>query len=219
MQNGVSMQSFAEDPNAIAALDTYTNFVLSPQGVWGTDMENSIQAFAHEKVAMIFAPTWEVEVIKHINPDVSIGVSSVPQIKGGKNKNVANYWVEGVSRASSHQKEAWEFLSYLMEKENMEKMYKLQIDSGRLFGNAYSRMDMATLLNQHEFLGPIIRDGQNLDSFPLISSTYDNGLNDKLINYTKDGVNKVLQGSSSGEALQTMQSGFTQIYTDFSIKP
>lgn len=219
LQNGIDFTNFKDDEAAISVLDTYTNFVLSANNLWDELMENSITAFANEKVAFIFAPTWQVEVIKHLNPDLPLKTAPVPQIRGGMKKNIASYWVEGVSRGSKYQKEAWEFLKFLIQKENLSKLYDLQVKSGRIFGYSYPRVDMSELLIQHEYLGAIIKDSQILDSFPLISFTYDNGLNDRLSEYLKDAINSVLVNKSSRDALNTMQNGFKQVYSEYQFEP
>ncbi|MFA6005208.1 MAG: extracellular solute-binding protein [Patescibacteria group bacterium] len=217
LQNGVSMKSFVGNQNAQSVLTTYTDAVVSPNKFWTEQMDASLIAFAHEQVAMIFAPSWEIEVIRHMNPDLQLGVARVPQIKGGQQKSLASYWAEGVSRTSAHQQAAWEFLKYLSEKDTLTKFYAAAVKSGRLFGYPYPRVDMAPLLLQDQYAGPIIADAPIMDSLPLCSSTYDNGLNDKLISYLKDTVNGVLNGSSVDNSLVTMDKGFTQVYQDYQI--
>ncbi len=219
LQNGVNFKSFATDPNAVSVLDTYTNFALSANNVWDRDMQESVMSFANEKVAMLFIPTWQIEVIKHVNPDIQLKVISVPQITGGKRKSVASYWVEGVSKGSKNQKEAWEFLKFLTEKETLTKLYDLQVKSGRLFGYAYPRTDMGELLVQDPYLGPLIKDVLILDSFPLMDLTYDNGLNRDLVNYLKDAINSILANSGTRDALGAMEGHFAQVYTQFNFDP
>jgi len=53
----------------------------------------------------------------------------------------------------------------------------------RLFGEPYSRVDLAASLSQNEYLGPVIQQANYYVSLPLISRTYDNGLNDEIVRY------------------------------------
>jgi len=217
LQNGVNIQSFSGNQNAQSVLTTYTDAVISPNKFWSEQMDPSIVAFAHEQVAMIFAPSWEIEVIRHMNPDLQLKVARVPQIKGGQQKSYATYWVEGVSRSSTHQQVAWDFLKYLTEKDTLTKFYAAAVKSGRPFGYPYPRIDMAPLLLQDEYTGPIIADAPIMDSLPLSSNTYDNGLDDQLVGYLKDAINSVLNGTAVDQALQTMDKGFAQVYQNYQI--
>lgn len=219
MQNGVDFKNIATDANAASVLETYASLSLSENNVWDNNQKNSIIGFTEEKVAMIFAPLWQVEVIKKINPDLNVKVAPVPQIKGGRKKNIASYWVEGVSKASRYQKEAWAFLKFLGERDNLTKLYDLQVKSGRIYGMAYPRVEMADLLLSHEYYAPLIKDAPILDSIPLVDRTYDNGIDDKLIAYLKDAINGMLQGASAQDVLGTMGSGFTQVYTEYQYDP
>jgi len=51
----------------------------------------------------------------------------------------------------------------------------------------------------------------------LASRTFDNGINDKLIKYLEDAVNSVLSGNSPQKALETAQSGFTQVLSSYGL--
>lgn len=215
LQNNVDINNFETDPNAEAVFDTYTGFAISANPVWSAAMDNSVESFASERVAIILTPVYEIDVIRHLNPDLNFGVSQVPQIQGGESKNIANYWADGVSRGSKNQQAAWDFLKFLSSKESLEKMYQLEVKNGRSYGNPYSRKDMAELLVQHEYLGAITKDANSLDSLPLISRTYDNGLNDKLINYMKDAINSIFLSTGTKEALRNMSQGFSQVFTQY----
>lgn len=215
LQNGVDIKNLANNQNAETVLDTYTDFVLSANNVWTDSIDDSIAAFASEQVAMILAPTWEIEVIKHLNPDLNLKVSAVPQIRGGVKKNLASYWADGVSRGSKFQKEAWEFLKFLSEKEQQAKLFELEVKNGRLSGNIYPRKDMAELLIDNEYFAPLVVNANILDSLPLVSRTYDNGLNDGLVGYLKDGVNSILLNSSTSEAVNVINQGFTEVFTKY----
>jgi len=199
-------------------LETYTNFVLSAEPVWSQAFDNSINAFAEEKVAMIIAPVWEIEVIKHLNPDLELKVASVPQIRGGTKKNLANYWADGVSRGCKNQEQAWDFLKFLAEKEQQSRLFELEVKNGRMFGNVYPRQDMAELLVDNEYLSPLVKDAGILDSMPIVSRTYDNGLNDEIAeSYLKDSVNSILLGTSVGEALGNFSLGVNQVFEKYKL--
>jgi len=215
LQNGVDVRNLEGDVNALTVLDAYTNFALSTNNVWSDTLDNSLIAFANGRVAMIFAPVWRISSLRLMNPDLKLAVAPVPQVKGGEQAVLANYWVEGVSRGSEHQKEAWEFLKFLTEKGTLEKLYDLDMKAdNRLFGNPYPRQDMAELLVNHEYLGPLVNEFPNFKTLPLVSFTYDNSINDRLSAYLKDAVNGVLYNSSPATALSTLDKGFKQVFLE-----
>jgi ABC-type glycerol-3-phosphate transport system substrate-binding protein len=214
-QNGGSLAKLDQE-EAAGALEIYRKFNESPQGYWTDEMPNSITAFVQEKVAMIIAPSWEILAIKSANPDLELKVAPIPIVPGAQPISVANYWVEGVSRYSKNQIEAWKFLKFLTEKENLTKLYELE-SRLRPFGEPYSRIDLAPLLVQNPYLGAVIKQANNFISLPLISKTYDNGLNDEIVKYLENAVNSTIEGVSYREALQTAKQGIDQIFSKYNI--
>ena len=219
-QNGGDITQLSR-PEAAGALESYRRFAESDNATWDELMPNSVQAFAQEKVAMIIAPSWEVLTIKAMNPNLLIKVVPVPVIPGSKPLSIASYWVEGVSHYSKNQIEAWKFLKYLSEKESETKMFELQ-SKVRLFGAAYSRQDLGELIASHEYLGAVIKQAQGegaYRSLPMISRTYDSGLNDSIVGYIQNAINETIQGVSYEQALSTAETGVTQVLTNFKVLP
>jgi multiple sugar transport system substrate-binding protein len=218
LQNGGSIQKLNE-PEAEGALESYRRFAESPDGTWDEQMPNSVNAFAQEKVAMIIVPSWEVLTVKAINPSLNVKVVPVPVIPGSKPLSLASYWAEGVSRYSKSQIEAWKFLKYLSEKETETKMFELQ-SKVRLFGSVYSRRDLGELLVGHQYLGAVVKQAQGEGAFrsaPVVSRTYDNGLNDLIIAYIENAINETIQGVSYAQALSTAHEGVTQVLQSFNV--
>ena len=223
LQNGVQLSAIKGNQNAISVFDAYSAFAMPPNDTWNETMPNSLVAFANEKVAMIFVPYWQLEVIRHLNPDLDIGVAPFPKVRGGSEKGIASYWVEGVSAKSANKQVAWDFLRFLSSKESLEKLAALDKKSGRTMpSRPYPRIDMASMIVQDPYMGPVIQQAPNYDSMPLISRTYDGGsngqggLNDGLVAYLKDAVNSILYGGSSAAAVDTFAQGVEQIQQQFS---
>ncbi len=215
LQNGGSLNKLNQD-EASGALEIYRKFSESPQGYWNEEMVNSTTAFIQEKVAMIIVPSWEILAIKSSNPDIDMKVVPVPVVPGTSLISISSYWVEGVSRFSSNQLEAWKFLKFLTEKENMTKLYEIE-SKIRPFGEPYSRVDLAPLLAQEPYLGAVIKQANNFVSLPIISRTMDNGLNDEIIKYIENAINSTILGVSYKEALSTAKSGIDQVFTKYNI--
>jgi multiple sugar transport system substrate-binding protein len=216
IQNGGDIKKLNE-AEAAGALESYRRFAEPPQKFWDENMPNSVTAFIQEKVAMIIAPSWQILTIKTANPDIKIKVVPVPYVPGASPVSVANYWVEGVSRYSQNQLEAWKFLKFLTEKDSLTKLYELQ-SRIRLFGEPYPRVDLASLIVQNEYVGAVVRQADVFVSLPMISRTYDNGLNDEIVKYIENAVNAAAQGVSYSEALKTAKQGVDQVFSKYKIE-
>ncbi|MFZ5365796.1 MAG: ABC transporter substrate-binding protein [Patescibacteria group bacterium] len=213
LQNGADPSK----PQGSLAEDALTYFTLFSKvdRVWDESLPNSTQAFAGGKLAMYFGPSWEVFEIKKANPNLKFSVLPVPQLEG-TNITWATYWVEGVSKKSQYQEESFEFLKYLSQKETMQKLYQAESQI-RLFGEPYSRMDMADLIKGDTYAGAFVKQALAARSWYLCSRTFDNGINDKMIKYFEDAVNSVNFGKTAKEALETTASGVAQILSQYGI--
>jgi len=214
LQNGADLanptNNLAED-----ALTFYTLFSRSDR-VWDETLPSSTYYFASGRLAMYFGPSWRVFEIKALNPNLKFRVISVPQLPG-VNLTWATYWVEGVNKKSPQTEQAWEFLKYLSTKEVMQKLYQAQ-SKLRLFGEPYSRTDMAGLLKNEPYVGVFIEQAPKAKSWYLCSRTFDNGINDKIIKYYEDAVNAVNKGQSPKSALATVAQGVAQVLSQYGAK-
>jgi ABC-type glycerol-3-phosphate transport system substrate-binding protein len=216
MQNGARLVS----PVGKEAEDTlmfYRKFAnpSDPVYTWNETMDNSIYAFASSKVAMILAPSWRAFDVKQINTNLRFKIAPVPQLPGNT-VNWASYWVGGVSAKSKYQSQAWIFLKYLVSRDAMTKLYGEEAKS-RLFGEPYALVELGSTLTADPYVGAFIQEAPTAKSFPLASRTFDNGINDKLIQYMTDAVNAVGQGTAPAGALQTAAAGFSQILTSYGL--
>ncbi|MBU1179850.1 extracellular solute-binding protein [Patescibacteria group bacterium] len=110
-------------PPGIEALTFYTDFA-SPQKevyTWNETMPNSLEAFIQGKTAYFFGYSYHLATIKARAPKLQYGVAKLPQITGNKEINFANYWNEVVSKKSTHPNEAWDFIQYISDIQNVEK--------------------------------------------------------------------------------------------------
>lgn len=213
LQNGVDLSnpsgSLAED-----ALTFYTIFNTT-DWVWDETMPNSTLAFATGKVAMYLGFSWDVFEIKNINPKLDFRVVPAPQLPG-TDLAWASFWVEGVAKKSKHPKEAWEFMKFLSSPQTMEKLYQAESQI-RLFGEPYSRKEMAGMLTGNQWVAPFINQAAKAKTWYLSSRTFDNGINDRMIKYFEDAVNAVNAGKTAKEALQTANQGVSQLLSQYGI--
>ncbi len=216
LQNGADLNNL-DKQEAVDALEIYRKFSEPPNNTWSETMPNSIVAFAQGKVAMILAPSWWVNNIKAINPDIQIKTATIPTVPGGKLISIANYWVEGVSNYSKNQIEAWKFLKFLVDKENLTRLYEEQ-KKLRVLGEPYSRVDLGNLLIQDPYAGAVIKQAKDFVSLPLVSRTFDNGLNDEIIQYVENAINSTIEGVSYNSAVEQLKKGVDQVLEKYKIE-
>jgi len=216
MQNGSDPAK--EIPTEI--LDFYTQFI-STRKVWDATLPSSTYAFASEKVAMIFGPSWRAHEIRSINPNIDFKTAPVPQLAGSENITWASYWIEGVSRQSKNAEEAWKFLAYLSSSENLAKLYtaQSQLSMERKFGEPYPRLSMSSTLQSDPIVGSVVIQGQSAKSWYLCSRTYDDGLNDGIIKYFEDAINAINKGATTETVMPTLTSGINQKLSLFNLAP
>ncbi|MCX7996379.1 MAG: extracellular solute-binding protein [Patescibacteria group bacterium] len=215
LHNGGSV--FAIDSKeSVEALKVFRQF--GETNIWNDTMPNSIEAFRAEKVAIIFAPSWQLIRIKS-GESSSLPIKTAPLPAGldGRSLSLASYWVEGVSKKSANQVEAWKFLKYLSERESQEKMIELQ-KKNRGITIVSSRQDMKSAFESDPLLAPVVQQASVYRSLPLADRTFDKGLNDELISYLKNAVNSTIAGVDYGEALKTAQQGFRTVFERYGLK-
>ncbi|HLD24787.1 MAG TPA: extracellular solute-binding protein [Patescibacteria group bacterium] len=217
LQNGANLKN-PIGKEAEGTLIFYRKFAdpSDPLYTWSDGMDNSVGAFAAGRVAMILAPSWRAHEIAQIAPSLRFHIAPIPQLQGNS-VTWASYWVEGVSSKSTYQEASWEFITYLTGKEGAAKLFSTTASSSRLFGEPYARVDLASTITEDPYLGAYVKQAPNARSFPLASRTFDNGINDKLIQYLTDGVNGMINGSAPTQVLTTVSQGFRQVLGTYGI--
>ncbi|HJX45631.1 MAG TPA: extracellular solute-binding protein [Patescibacteria group bacterium] len=220
IQNGASLTKptgkLAED-----ALTFYTVF-SNVDGVWDATLPPSTIAFASGNLAMYFGSSWRAFDFKAKNPNLKFKTVPLPQLpKDNPNEqdvSYATYWAEGVWARSPNKKYAWDFLKFVSSKESLEKMYQVA-SSGRGFGEAYPRKDMADTLKDHPVLGSIIKLAPDAQSWYLASRTFDGptGINSQINKYFEDAINAVNSGKTAKSALETTAQGVTQVLSQYKL--
>jgi len=225
LQNGVDLANPTARLNfATDALNWYTSFSRAgPESrVWDDTLPNSTTAFASGRLAMYFGPSWRVFEIKKANRNLKFKIAPVPQFPGGEKVAWASYWVEGVSAKSKNQEEAWKFLKFLSEKDQLQEFYstasKAQAQD-RTFGEPYGRVDLATLLKDDPLVGAYIQDAPSAKSWYMASATQDEALNDAVISFYKKAIDDVNHGTRADQALQAAASSVKQVLQKYNLLP
>ena len=211
LQNGADP---ANPTNSLAenTLTYYRIFATSDQ-VWDETLPPSTFAVATEKAAMMIAPSWRAHEVAAINPDLDFAIAPLPTLPDG-DQSWASYWVEGVSSSSQNQQASWLLLKYLSQPDTLRQLYTAASNE-RLFGEPFSRRDMADQLVGDQYVGAYISQAEKAVSWPLTSSTFDNGLNDRIVKYYQDALN-----AGAGEsALTTAAQGIVQVLSQYGASP
>lgn len=220
LQNGVNLNN----PQGVLAEDALKFFTIFSESdlVWDATLPASTVFFSSGNLAMYFAPSWRVFEIQQTNPGLKFKAVPTPQLskESGSEPDVsyATYWVEGVWERSTKKEEAWKFLEFLSRKETLEKFYSNAANL-RGFGEAYPRLEMKDLLTSHPFLGPIITEAPDAESWYLASRTFDGptGINSQIGKYFEDAVNAVNSGTSADKALAPVAQGVAQVLSQYGL--
>ena len=174
LQSGLKIPDDINTQSAVETLTFYNIFYRSDK-VWDETLPPSTTAFSRGQVAFIFAPSWRILEIKNLNPGLDIQVGSVPQVTDldGKVTNevqLASFWVEVVPKSSKFKDTAYDFLKFAASADSLKKMYAIEA-SGRLFGEAYPRRDMASLLSTDPYLGPLVASAPKAKISPIVDAS------------------------------------------------
>ncbi len=136
------------------ALAFYTQFAQPAKKTytWNVRSDYSIDAFVQGKLGMMLSYSYLRPVLKSRAPNLNWDVTAAPQIDASGSKvNFANYWGEAVSKFSAHQQAAWNFLSFITQKEMLKRYYeKHELPS--------SRRDILTEQITDEEIGPFAQN-------------------------------------------------------------
>ncbi|MCX6714242.1 MAG: extracellular solute-binding protein [Candidatus Uhrbacteria bacterium] len=129
-ERGVAIFAVPDTSRKIMALDAlnfYTDFANPTKQVysWNKTQPNSFDAFTSGKTAFFFGYSYHAPLIRAAAPKLPFAIASIPQIEGGKNVNYANYWVETVSKASTNQDFAWDFIQFETSAEQVPQYLKI----------------------------------------------------------------------------------------------
>ncbi|OGF24963.1 hypothetical protein A2331_00280 [Candidatus Falkowbacteria bacterium RIFOXYB2_FULL_34_18] len=102
------------------ALRFYMDFANPAKEIysWNKTLDNSIDMFVQNKLAMMFGYAYMLPDIRARAPKLNFGISKLPQIEGNSQIiNFANYWTEVVSAKSKNADIAWDFVQFITREE------------------------------------------------------------------------------------------------------
>lgn len=108
---------------SLQALKFYTDFARPTKEVysWNDDQSGAFDAFVRGKTGFYFGFAYDNDRIRSRAPDLNIEIMPLPQLSATAQGNVANYWLQSVVKKSKNQNEAWDFVRFLSQPENIKK--------------------------------------------------------------------------------------------------
>lgn len=83
-----------------------------------------VQAFGEGKMAMLIHAGYMKRYLTEFYPNLEFSTASLPQLQLNKPVVIAaNYWGETVSKNSQHPNEAWDFINFVANRSNLDKLF------------------------------------------------------------------------------------------------
>lgn len=163
MQNDVKIlessgtrSNISDDENAQGALEYYRDFLKGTGATWEPLLKKDIAAFLEGNLAMYAAPSWRLINVLDYNSyydlNLDIGVASMPQLSGGGEYYWPTYWGLSVSKDSQYSTEAWKFIKFITEEEQLELYNETVKKNGRPIGILYPRLSLAAQNQSDSYL-------------------------------------------------------------------
>jgi multiple sugar transport system substrate-binding protein len=104
-----------DQPPAMSVMDFYTDFSnpASEFYSWNKDQPPALDSFANGSLAFFFGYSYHTAAIKARAPQLNFGVVPLFQFNPENPTNVANYWVQAVTKKSKNQEAAWGLIDFL----------------------------------------------------------------------------------------------------------
>ncbi|HRH21892.1 MAG TPA: extracellular solute-binding protein [bacterium] len=110
----------------IDAARFYADFADPTKDVysWNAQLNNSLEMFMQGRLAVMYGYAYMLPIIKAQAPKLNYSVRKFPQIEGSSvASNVADYYVEVVSKKSKFKDEAWDFVQFATTKPDNVRSY------------------------------------------------------------------------------------------------
>jgi multiple sugar transport system substrate-binding protein len=128
-------------PRAITAFEEYTSFASDKDATWAGYLPNDVTFFVRGQLAMMFGTSWRALEILERTEDIEFGLAPLPRLTNNEEAYLSSYWGTTVSNTCKSSKEAWKFVEYLSQPEQLRRLYQ-NAAKVRAFGEPYSRVSM-----------------------------------------------------------------------------
>lgn len=189
---------------AQSVLDTYTSFATGDDAIWSPDLETDLNMFMEGKLAMMIAPSWRAFDIIQGAPTIEFGTATLPQLAANDTPiYYSSYWGEAVSKNSSNPTAAWDFINFLVQKEQQKKLYSNQ-SAIRAFGEPYSLVELNSEMVGQSYVDAIAKSAPNMKSWQMGDESFVKAtLNEAITAVAENGKNSKDALSTAEEEINT----------------
>lgn len=185
----------------LAALNTYMSYSnpTSSHYTWNSRFVSDFHEFSQGRLGIMLNYAYNMERIKELNRKSVIRVAKAPQIDTTSAPlNYASFWIEGVSKQSLQQLEAWKFIVYATGKVGA----KIYADATQ---KPSARYDILEAQKKDLLLAPFAEQAATADVWYQKDAVAEEAV-------LTDMVNAVLEGrQTSANALQQAETQITRI--------
>lgn len=135
---------------AISALSKYVSFSKEKNATWASYLPNDLSLFLRGELAMMFGTSWRALEILEYTRELDFGLAPLPRLINNAEVYYSSYWGTTVSKSSKNATEAWKFVKFLSEPEQLRRLNQ-NAAKIRTFGEPYSRVSMNSELLENEY--------------------------------------------------------------------
>lgn len=158
-------------PRAVTAFEEYTSFAKDEDATWASYLANDVTHFVRGELAMMFGTSWRALEILERTEDIDFGLAPLPRLTNNEEAYLSSYWGTSVSNTCRNSKEAWKFVEYLSQPEQLRRLYQ-NASKVRAFGEPYSRVSMNSELAQNVYTSALAYMAPYMKSWQFGEQTF-----------------------------------------------
>lgn len=158
-------------PRAVTAFEEYTSFAKDEDATWASYLANDVTHFVRGELAMMFGTSWRALEILERTEDIDFGLAPLPRLTNNEEAYLSSYWGTSVSNTCRNSKEAWKFVEYLSQPEQLRRLYQ-NASKVRAFGEPYSRVSMNSELAQNVYTSALAYMAPYMKSWQFGDQTF-----------------------------------------------
>ena len=190
--------------NAMKLLETLSKNGSILPGTTTRSEFQIIEEFAAGNVGMVISHNGHINTVTNRDPNLEFGIVPLPSVDGKGTVELRHHgWDIGIAANSQHKEEAWKFISFLLNAENVEAMCNEMLKVPAMYGISVNYLDKYPVvkdaidyMNEYEMV-------EELMAMPKSATCW--------VELTKAG-SAVIQGTkTTEEALPEVQEAWNRI--------
>ena len=190
--------------NAMKLLETLSKNGSILPGTTTRSEFQIIEEFAAGNVGMVISHNGHINTVTNRDPNLEFGIVPLPSVDGKGTVELRHHgWDIGIAANSQHKEEAWKFISFLLNAENVEAMCNEMLKVPAMYGTSVNYLDKYPVvkdaidyMNEYEMV-------EELMAMPKSATCW--------VELTKAG-SAVIQGTkTTEEALPEVQEAWNRI--------